>query len=189
MNRNQLIATIQQNVTNWCMKTDHHTSTQYKKLHSELKKRARSVEYYSDVYRDMQDQGVALIQDEYAEQLVQPLIDAIDHDDLNLYETQWATSWGIVQHADGNSDLTLLIPVLYTPYQFGYINPLPDYRYRQTTWSPAFVPNPVLFIQGQLHSLACYKRPTKPFLGIIIDYTVNDQVWQDVDPNFEIRYD
>lgn len=192
MNRNELITELQNNVKSWCndKKLDWKPSARYKRLHADLKRRGKAIDYYSDMYRDMEDNGVALIQDEYANQIVQPLIDAIETDNLFISDTevQWATSWGITQHADGNNDLTLMIPVLYAPYQFAYMNPLPNYRYRQTSWSQHHIPDPVLFIQGQLHSLAPHKRPTRPFLAMIIDISVNDTIWRAVDPNFEMSY-
>ncbi len=115
-------------------------------------------------------------------ELVQPICDLIQKDRpaVTILDVNWVASWGIVQHEDGNSDVTILIPLNYQHFCFAHTkyNPREDRFYtKQQDWNELTNVNkgtsPIAFVSSLSHSLAPKCRVSKPFTGVIIDIGIN----------------
>lgn len=189
----QLADILSQLLYDWAIKSHPQfgyqmgTSKPFKLMVKQLKHLCKDLYIGTVTMQDITDQGVAVLAGAgHLNEIVQPVIDVITNYNNQITfddEINWVASWGITQHGDYNSDITILIPVCYKHYTFAYTDYDTDSKTEQKTisrvpkqsnWNqlPAI---PVVFATRHLHSLAPHSRPSKPFVGVIIDLFLNDQ--------------
>ena len=92
-----------------------------------------------------------------------------EHSDIELNvrgmvvdEQMIVVSWGITHHKDWSSH-SLLFPINCKGYTFAYTDP------EGVEVNVSDMKEPVFFCSDKLHSMAPYRKTTKPFIALVVD--------------------